>query len=81
MKNLLIIFLLFLLATFTFSLDDWRNNIDCPKGTQKGCAALGRKTICRCVKKICKEDEYMICNSEPFICSCLKRFTTKKSSE
>ena len=82
MKNLFNIFLLFLLVTFTFSLDKWDSwrdnlkNLKCPEGTQRGCAALGRKTICRCVQK-CKEDEYIQCHSlspQRIRCSCNKRF-------
>ena len=86
MKNLYIIYLLFLLVTVTFSLDN-RNYLGdkkCPKGTQIGCAAFGPiKSICRCVQK-CKEDEYNQCS---FIsvrilnCHCQKRFNYKKASK
>ena len=83
MKNIFIIFLLFLLATFTFSLNDWRINKKCPEGTQIGCAPLGRKSVCRCAQK-CKEDEYIQCGLitlSMISCSCHKRFTTKKTSK
>ena len=83
MKNIFIIFLLFLLVTFTFSLDNWLVDEKCPEGTERGCAAFGRKTICVCARK-CKKDEFIQCGLHTFNkirCSCEKKFNSKKRNK
>ncbi len=83
MKNLLYIFLLFLLVTFTFSFDNYKLDRKCPEGSERGCAAWGRKTICTCTKK-CKEDEYNQCylgGIRRVICNCDKRYRTENESK